>query len=51
MGLVNAKEVAQAVNLDKLGLLGTVFGWALMKVLNLDTLNKIYNENKHLNDI
>ena len=51
MGLVNAKEVAQAINIDKLGLLGTVFGWGLMKVLNLDTLNKIYNENKHLSDI
>ncbi len=51
MGLVNAKEVAQVINIDKLGLLGTVFGWALMKVLNLDTLNKIYNENKHLSDI
>ena len=25
MGLVNAKEVAQAINIDKLGLLGTVF--------------------------
>ena len=51
MGLVNSKEVAQAINIDKLGLLGTAFGWALMKVLNLDTLNKIYNENKHLSDI
>ena len=51
MGLVNAKEVAQAINIDKLGLLGTAFGWALMKVLNLDTLNKIYNENKHISDI
>ena len=51
MGLVNAKEVAQVINIDKLGLLGTAFGWALMKVLNLDTLNKIYNENKHLSDI
>ena len=51
MGLVNAKEVAQAINIDKLGLLGTVFGWALMKILNLDTLNKIYNANKHLSDI
>ena len=51
MGLVNSKEVAKAINIDKLGLLGTAFGWALMKVLNLDTLNKIYNENKHLSDI
>ena len=51
MGLVNAKEVAQAINLQKLGFLGTTFGWALMKILNLDSLNKIYDDNKHLKDI
>ena len=43
MGLVNAKEVAQTINLDKFGFLGTTFGWALMKILNLNTLNKIYD--------
>lgn len=51
MGLVNAKEVAQTINLDKFGFLGTIFGWALMKVLNLNTLNKIYDKNKHLKKI
>ena len=51
MGLVNAKEVAQAINLHKFGFLGTTFGWALMKILNLNALNKIYNNNKHLKDI
>mgnify|MGYP000029084324 FL=1 len=48
MGLVNAKEVAQAVNLHKFGFLGTTFGWALMKILNLNALNKIYNNNNKL---
>jgi len=51
MGLVNAKEVAQTINLDKFGFLGTTFGWALMKILNLNTLNKIYDKNKHLKEI
>ena len=51
MALVNAKEVAQTINLDKFGFLGTTFGWALMKILNLNTLNKIYDKNKHLKEI
>ncbi|MCG2417424.1 lysophospholipid acyltransferase family protein [Aequorivita sp. F47161] len=51
MGLVNAKEVAKAINLDKFGFLGTFMGWSLMKVLNISTLNKIYDRNKHLNDL
>ena len=51
MGLVNAKEVAKAINTDKYGFLGTFSGWLLMKVLKISTLNKIYNRNKHLKDI
>jgi len=51
MGLVNAKEVAKAINVDKFGLFGTFMGWSLMKVLNISTLNKIYDKNKHLKDL
>ena len=51
MGLVNAKEVAKAINTDKYGVFGTFSGWLLMKVLKISTLNKIYNRNKHLKDI
>ncbi|MDC7996578.1 lysophospholipid acyltransferase family protein [Gilvibacter sediminis] len=51
MGLVNAKEVATAVGLKKFGILGTFMGWTLMKILKIDTLNKIYNKHKHLNDL
>ncbi len=51
MGLVNAKEVASAVGLKKFGFLGTFMGWSLMKILKIDTLNKIYNKHKHLNDL
>ena len=47
-GLVTAKEVAKAIHADKYGFLGTFFGWILMKVLKISTLNRIYNRNKHL---
>lgn len=48
MGLVSAKEVAKAINLDKYGFVGTFGGWALMKLLRLSRLNAIYKRNKHL---
>ena len=51
MGLVTAKEVAQAINADKYGVLGTFSGWLLMKVLKISTLNKVYDRNKHLQDV
>ncbi|MCD0464536.1 lysophospholipid acyltransferase family protein [Flavobacterium sp. ENC] len=51
MGLVTAKEVAKAINVDKYGVLGTFSGWMLMKVLKISTLNKIYDHNKHLEDV
>lgn len=51
MGLVNAKEVAKAINLDKFGFMGTFVGWSLMQVLNISTLNKIYDRQKHLTDL
>lgn len=51
MGLVTAKEVASAINLDKYGFIGTFFGWILMKVLRISTLNKLYNRHKHLSGV
>jgi len=51
MGLVNAKEVAKAINVDKFGFIGTSMGWLLMKVLNISTMNMIYDKHKHLNDL
>ncbi|HLV38046.1 lysophospholipid acyltransferase family protein [Xanthomarina sp.] len=47
-GLVSAKEVAKAIQLDSYGFVGTFVGWVLMKVLKISTLNDIYNRNKHL---
>ncbi|WP_366186062.1 GNAT family N-acyltransferase [Flavobacterium ovatum] len=51
MGLVSAKEVAKAINLEKYGILGTFSGWLLMKILRISTLNKVYNRNKHLKEL
>ena len=51
MGLVTAKEVAKAINVDKYGVLGTFSGWMLMKLLKISTLNKVYNRNRHLKDV
>lgn len=51
MGLVTAKEVAKVIHADKYGFIGTFFGWILMKLLNISTLNRIYNRNKHLKDL
>ncbi len=51
MGLVNAKEVAKAINVDKFGFIGTFMGWTLMKVLKISTMNQIYDRNKHLSDL
>ncbi|NNE33335.1 MAG: lysophospholipid acyltransferase family protein [Winogradskyella sp.] len=50
-GLVTAKEVAKAIHADKYGFIGTFFGWSLMKVLKISTLNRIYNRNKHLENL
>lgn len=51
MGLVTAKEVSKAINLDKYGFIGTFIGWVLMKVLRISTINKLYNRHKHLSDV
>jgi len=51
MSLVTAKEVAKVINLDKYGFIGTFFGWLLMKLLRISTINKIYNRHKHLKDL
>lgn len=48
MGLVSSKEVAKAINLDKYGFFGTFIGWSVLKVLGLSRLNKLYDDNKHL---
>ncbi len=51
MGLVTAKEVANAINLSKYGFIGTFLGWLLMKLLKISTINKVYNKHKHLKEV
>lgn len=51
MSLVTAKEVAQVVNLDKYGFVGTFFGWIILKILRISKINRIYNKHKHLKDL
>jgi putative hemolysin len=51
MSLVSAKEIAKAIKIDKYGLLGTLGGWALMKILRISTLNKLYNRHKDKKDL
>jgi putative hemolysin len=51
IGLVTAKEVAKAIQLDKYGFIGTFIGWLLMKLLKISTLNRIYKNNKHLEEL
>ena len=51
MGLVTAKEVAQAIKMDRFGYAGTFVGWTLMHLLKMSTANKIYDRNSHLSDV
>ncbi len=48
MGLVSAKEVAKAINIEKYGFIGTFIGWFLIKVTRLSTINTFYDSIKHL---
>ncbi|SHI63385.1 GNAT family N-acyltransferase [Pseudozobellia thermophila] len=48
MGLVTAKEVATAINLDRFGFLGTFMGWILLKVTKISTMNRQYDKMSHL---
>ena len=48
MGLVTAKEVAKAINLEKYGFIGTFIGWFLMKVTRISSINTFYDSIQHL---
>ena len=48
MGLVTAKEVAKAINLDKYGFLGTFISWFLMKITRISSINTFYDSIQHL---
>lgn len=48
MPVVSAKEVAKALNLEKLGVLGTAVGSAVLKITRLNKINRIYDERSDL---
>ncbi len=48
MSLVNAKEVAKAIHLDKYGIAGTFMGWLLMRLTRISSLNRFYRRHSHL---
>lgn len=48
MGIVSAKEVANVMNLRKLGFLGTGIGWLILKTTKLSRINREYDKRKDL---
>ncbi|HSM63076.1 MAG TPA: hypothetical protein VK833_03970 [Gillisia sp.] len=40
MGIVTAQEVANVMNLKKLGTFGTAIGWVILRTTKLSRLNK-----------
>ncbi|NOQ91909.1 MAG: GNAT family N-acetyltransferase [Flavobacteriaceae bacterium] len=51
MSLVTAKEIANVIQLEKLGIIGTFIGWILLKTLRISKVNKLYEKHKNKNDI
>lgn len=51
MSIVTPKEVAKAIRVDNYGVLGTMLGWVLMKVLKISKINKIYDKHKNLKSL
>ncbi len=51
MGLVTAKELAKVIQLEKLGIFGSFFGWLLLKTLRISRLNEIYDMHKDKTDV
>ncbi|MGI9532956.1 GNAT family N-acyltransferase [Lutimonas sp.] len=51
MSLVNSKEIAKAIQLDKFGWMGTFCGWMLLKTLRLSELNRVYERHMHKEDL
>ena len=48
MGIVTAQEVANVMNLKKLGPIGTAIGWIVLRTTKLSILNKEYDSRKDL---
>ncbi|MDG1571203.1 lysophospholipid acyltransferase family protein [Robiginitalea sp. M366] len=48
MSLVTAREVAQAIHLDRYGFLGTFMAWILMRLTRISNLNRFYKKHQDL---
>ena len=48
MSIVNAKEVAKVLKLDKFGFLGTGIGWLALRTTKLSVINREYDKRKNL---
>ena len=48
MPIVTSKEIAKGLNLNKLGFIGTFVGWLILKITGLSKVNKVYDNNQHL---
>jgi putative hemolysin len=48
MPIINSKEIADGLGMNKLGPLGKLFGFSLLQITRLNRLNKIYDRYKHL---
>ena len=46
--IVSAKEVAKLIKADGYGFVGTFFGWVILRILKISSINKIYKKNSHL---
>ncbi len=51
MSLVSPSDLAKEIGMDKYGRFGTAVGWILMKVLELNKMNRFYDDIKHLEGI
>lgn len=46
--LVSSKDMAKALQIDKLGFLGNAIGWIFIHITRINKMNKIYDRVKHL---
>lgn len=51
MGLVSAKEVAKAINLDQYGVFGTFIGWLTLRLTKISKINTFYDSVAHLSPL
>lgn len=51
MSLINSKEVAKFIHLDKFGFIGTFIGWLFLKVTRISGVNYVYNKSSHLKGV